>query len=108
MGYKKRPASTSGSFPFLGDGNVFVEVDVLYRPDQLDAFFEGALEGFAAHDHAHAACAFVDDGGKDGIGEIGLAFALAAAVDEAYAAAIAVDHLVTGEIDGMIVGVGHL
>ena len=56
---------------------------------------------------AHAASAFVDDGCEDGVCQIGVAVAFAAAVDEADAAAIAIEHLVTGKIDGMIIRVGE-
>src|SRR5258708_23189228 len=47
----------------LGDGDFWAEVDVLDRVQELDAFFHGALEGFAAGDEAGAAGALVDDGG---------------------------------------------
>ena len=92
----------------LCDRDVFVEIDVLNGLDEIDAFFEGALKDFAAHDHAHATGAFVGDGGIDGIELIGGSFAFAAAIDHPYATAIAVEHLVAGEVDRVVVGVCEL
>jgi len=54
----------------LRDGYFFAEVNVLDRVQQFDAFFHRALERFASGDQAHAARAFVDDGGEDGVFEI--------------------------------------
>src|SRR5258708_1860011 len=85
----------------LGDGDFWAEVDVLDRVQELDAFLHGALEGFAAGDEAGAAGALVEDGGGDGFLEI-VGAGSAAAVDEAGAAAEAVDDLVASEVDGMI------
>jgi len=92
----------------LCDRDVFVEVYVLDSLDHFHAVLEGALEGFPAEDEAHAACAFVDDGGEDGVVHVGFAFAFAAAVDQPYATVVAVDELVAGEVDGVVVGVGQL
>src|SRR5271163_3281201 len=57
----------------LGDGDILIKVDILHELDQLDALFEGALEGLAAHDDPHAAGAFVDDRGKNGVCPVGCA-----------------------------------
>ena len=65
----------------LSDGDFFAEVDVLDGVEEADAFFEGSLEGFASRDEAHAACAFVDDGGDDGVLEIASAFGFATTIN---------------------------
>src|SRR5258708_3872341 len=85
----------------LCDGDFGAKVDVLDGVEELDAFLHGALEGFAAGDEAGAAGALVEDGGGDGFLEI-VGAGSAAAVDEAGAAAEAVDDLVASEVDGMI------
>src|SRR5258708_16790470 len=89
---------------FLRNRNILIQVYVLYGLDHVDPFGEGALEGFAAQDQAHSTGPFVDDGGEDGICHIGSAFAFPAAIDETYAAGVAVEHLVTGEVDGIVIG----
>jgi hypothetical protein len=74
----------------LGDRDFGAEVNVLDGVEELDAFGHGALEGFAAGDEAGAAGALVDDGGGYGVFEV-VGSRCAAAVDEAGAAAEAVD-----------------
>ncbi len=85
----------------LGDGDTFIEVDVLDGVEEGDAFFEGALEGFTAEDEAMAAGAFIDNGGEEGFIEVILAGG-AAGVNEADFAGEAVKDLVAGEVDGVI------
>lgn len=68
--------------------------------DDADAFFDGALEGFATENEAHTASAFVDDSGLGGFGEV-IAARGAAGVDEASAAHVAVGDLVAAEVDRM-------
>ena len=63
----------------LRDGDRVVEVDVLDRVQQLDAFVHRALERLAAGDQSHAAAALVDDRGAHRFGEVALALRLAAA-----------------------------
>src|SRR5580698_7995608 len=85
----------------LGDSDFGAEIDVLDGVEELDAFGHGALEGFAAGDEAGAAGAFVDYGGGYGFFEV-VGSGGAAAVDEACAAAEAVDDLIAAEIDGVV------
>src|SRR5260370_5124252 len=66
------------------DGDFGAEVDVLNGVQELDAFFQGTLEGFASRDEAGAAGALVDDGSGNGFFEI-LRAGGAAAVDQACA-----------------------
>src|SRR5205807_772133 len=63
---------------------------------------DGALEGFAPGDEAHAAAALVDDGGAHGLGHVALALRLAAGVDEAAPAHVAVHDLVADEVYGVV------
>lgn len=90
-----------------GDSDILIQVYVLDGAYHLHSFVEGALEGLATQDEAHTAGAFIDDGSEDGIGHIGSAFAFAAAVDEANATIVAIDQLVTREVDRVIVGMGQ-
>src|SRR5258708_26113634 len=85
----------------LGDGDVGAEVDVLDGVEELDAFFHGALEGFAAGDEAGAAGALVDDGGGYGFFEI-VGAGSAAAVDQTRPAPLAVGHLVAAQVDRVV------
>src|SRR3954471_19651794 len=87
-----------------GDGDPRVEVDVLDGVEQLDALARGALEGLAARDEAHPPGPLVDDRGRDGLGHVGLALGLAAPVDEAGAAHVAVGDLPAGEVDRVVGG----
>src|SRR5258708_5147505 len=91
----------------LGDGDFWAEVDVLDRVQELDAFFHGALEGFAAGDEAGAAGALVDDGGGDGFFEV-VGAGSAAAIDEAGAAHVAGGDLIAGQVDWMIADEGGI
>jgi len=88
---------------YLRDCNILIEINILNGLDQVEPFLKRTLEGFAANDHAHTAGAFIGNGGEDGICEIGCAMAFAAAVDEAYAAAIAIQHLIAREVDRVII-----
>lgn len=86
----------------LGDRHVVREVDVLDRAQQTDALVERALERLAAGDETGAASALVDHGGGDGLGEVRGAGRCAARVDQRCAAVVAVEQLVTGQVDRMI------
>src|SRR5882757_669213 len=66
------------------------------------------LEGFAACDHAHAAGTFVYDGGEDGVCQVGSSLTFSAAVDQSYATVVAVEHLIAGEVDGVVIGMCQL
>ena len=59
---------------YLCYGDLLRKINVLNRVQQLDAFVHRPLECFAAGDQAHAAAAFVDDGGAHRLGEIAGAF----------------------------------
>jgi len=78
----------------LGDGDLLFQIDILYGVDEGDAFVHGALEGFSAHDEAHAAGAFINDGGAHGFGQVGSARRSATGVDESDAAHVVIDDLV--------------
>ena len=67
-----------------GDGDRWVEVDVLHPLDQSSPFKARFLERLALHDQAAAAGAFVDHGGAHGIVHIVMTRS-AAAVDQADA-----------------------
>lgn len=108
---KSRLSADAGSrlwvFMALCDGDIFIQVDVLDGLDKIDTVSEGALEGFTAQDEAHTAGAFVDDGRDDRVLFIGVAFAFSAAVDHTDAAAVAVEDLIAGEVDRVVIGVGE-
>ena len=87
-----------------GHRDLLVQVNVLDRIEQFDAFSEGTLKRFATGDEAGAAGAFVDDGGLHRRFEIALAFGFAAGVDQAGPARIAVQYLIPAEINRMICG----
>src|SRR6202008_558656 len=93
-----KPEDSNAQPVQLSDGDVGAEVDVLNGVEELDAFFHGALESFAAGDEAGAARALVDDGGGDGFFEV-VGAGSAAAVYEARAAHVAVGDLVAGQVD---------
>src|SRR5690606_19090254 len=83
-----------------GDGYVLAQVDVLDGVQQLDALGHRTLERFSTTDQAHAPRAFVHDGRGHCVSEVVLA-RRSTAVDESDATSVAVEHLVTTEVDGM-------
>ena len=85
----------------LGDGDFFVEVDVLDRVQELSTFGDRALERLTTGDEALAAGTLVDDGRLDGFGEVIVARG-AAGVDQADATHVAIGDLVAGEVDRVI------
>ena len=85
----------------LGDGDFFIEVDVLDRVQELSAFGDRALERLATGDEALATGALVDDSRLDGFGEVIVA-GRTAGVDQADATHVAIGDLVTGEVDRVI------
>src|SRR5258708_35521177 len=87
--------------PSSGDRDVLVQVDVLNRVQQPDAFLDRALEGLAAGDEAHAAGALVDDGRLHSLFEIALAGGCATRIDQTGAAHVAVGDLVARQVDRM-------
>lgn len=84
--------------------HALIQIHILHGVEELDAFFHGFLEGFAAGDEADAAGSFVDDGGADGVLEVGGAFGFAAGVEQGASAGEAVEDLVAAEVDGIGVG----
>ncbi len=87
----------------LGDVNVFAEVHILYRIDDVDAFFQRLLEGLPAQDQAHATGALVDDSRLDGVLQV-IAARGATRIDEADAAHVTVGDLIATEVDRVIGG----
>src|SRR5439155_6377427 len=85
----------------LGDGYCGAEVDILDGVEELNTFFHGTLESFAAGDETGAASALVDDRRGDSFFEVVCAGS-AAAVDQSHAAHVAVGNLIAGQVDGMI------
>src|SRR6202020_196632 len=85
-----------------GDRDLFVQVDVLNAVDEGGALGQRALEGLAADNEAHAPGPLVDHRGADGLGQVAVALGLAAGVDQADAAGVAVDDLPAGEVDRVL------
>ena len=92
-----------GWFWGLGDGDVFVEIDILDGAEESRPFVHRFLERLSSGDEAHAAGALIDDGGGDGFGEV-VASTGTATVDETGAAHVAVSELVAGEVDRVVGG----
>ena len=69
---------------------------------QGDAVLHRTLEGLAAADKPHAPGALVDHGRRDGLLQVRGPARLAARVDQAHAAHIAVGHLIAAEVDGVV------
>src|SRR5260370_15278648 len=74
----------------LSNSNFRIQIYILDGLDHFHPFLEGPLEGLAAQDQAHATCALVNDGREDRVCQVGSALTFATAVDQSYAAAIAV------------------
>ena len=76
-GQRHRLAATSATATGcrqLSDADRIVEVDVLDGPYDPDPLGQGALEGLASHDEAHAAGPLVYDRCPHGLGEVAGAF----------------------------------
>ena len=86
----------------LCDRYIFAEVDILNRVQESDSFFHRPLECLPAGNQTHASGAFVDYGGLDCFGQVSCPGTGTAAVDQAGAAEVAVDNLVTGQVDRVI------
>jgi hypothetical protein len=89
--------------PRLSDGNRPIQVNVLNQVQKSYTVFHGPLERFTAGDKSRAAGALVDHRGENSFGEI-VGAGGATGVNKAGTAHIAVQDLVTGEIDGVFGG----
>src|SRR5258706_16420852 len=78
----------------LGDRNLVRKINVLDRIQQFHAFVHWSLERFASGDQAHAAAAFVDDGGAHGFGHVAGAFRLTTGIDQPDASHVAIGDLI--------------
>src|SRR6266446_7422820 len=85
----------------LGDGDFWAEVNVLDGVEELDAFFHGALESFAAGDEAGAAGALIDDRGRHRFLEV-VGAGSATAVDQPGSAHVTIGDLIARQVDGVI------
>jgi len=85
-----------------------IQGHILHRVQERHAILHWFLERFAAGDEAHAAGAFVDDGGCHGFGEVAFALAFTAGVDEGDAAHVVVEDLVAAEVDGVAALAGFI
>src|SRR6185503_17807986 len=61
IAHRERGTGTGTQEPTLGDRDLLVQVNVLNRVEQLDAFLHRPLERLAARDEPHTAGALVDD-----------------------------------------------
>ena len=92
---RKTPTTQSG------DGDLFAEVNVLNRIEELYAVFHRALERLAARDKPRASRALIDHSRQCGVGKIVFA-ARTARIDEPCATQVAIGNLVAAEVDGMV------
>ena len=87
-----------------GQGYGLIEVDVLYSVQNLNTLLHRALEGLASRDEAHATRTLVDNCRAYRVLHIAGTFGLTARVDQSGAAHVAIEHLVTAEVDRMLGG----
>ena len=69
---------------------------------KLHAFFHRSLKRLSSGDQSHAAGALVDDGLFDGVLQIRFSFGGAAGIDQTDLSQVAIDDLITGQVDRMI------
>jgi len=87
----------------LGNRYLWAEIDILDGMEELGSLFHRTLESLATGNHSRATGAFVDNGCLDGIFEV-VGSRGTARVDEAGPSHVAVDNLVTAEVDRMVGG----
>src|SRR5690349_21468665 len=80
----------------------FVKVDILDSIQDLNTLIHGALKCFSSGNQTHAACALIDHGSANRIGEIVRALGFSSGADKAGTTHVTIYHLITTKVDRML------